>query len=143
MTNESGGQISLKEHYDALRAADERLRVALEGAAHDLREAIRVGDLALQAERVRSADQLEVSRATALAAALLAVKEKNEVALLTLEKQAALLAQQTIQDKKAANEWRGTVNDIISKMGGARMLWLAIAGAIGMGFLIWNQLRHQ
>jgi len=67
------GRISLKDHYDALRLADEKLR-----------EAIRVGDLALQTERDRRYAEKEAGRETALAAALLAVKEKNEAALASL-----------------------------------------------------------
>lgn len=125
------GRISLKEHYDALRLADEKLR-----------EAIRVGDLALQTERDRRYAEKEAGRETALAAALLAVKEKNEAALASLATATAVLAKTTTADKAAANEWRGTVNDIISKMGGARMLWAAIAGIIGLGFLVWNSLHE-
>lgn len=125
------GRISLKEHYDALRAADEKLR-----------EAVRLGDSALQAERDRRYSEKEADRGTALAAALLAVKERNEAALAALATATAVLAKTTVADKAAANEWRGTVNDIISKMGGARMLWGAIAGLIGLGLLIYNSTRN-
>jgi hypothetical protein len=124
------GRISLKDHYDALRLADEKLR-----------EAIRVGDLALQTERDRRYAEKEAGRETALAAALLAVKEKNEAALASLATATDVLAKTTVRDKEAANEWRGTVNDIISKMGGMRLMWVAIAGAITLGFLVWNNLH--
>jgi len=124
------GRISLKDHYDALRLADEKLR-----------EAIRVGDLALQTERDRRYAEKEAGRETALAAALLAVKEKNEAALASLATATDVLAKTTVRDKEAANEWRGTVNDIISKMGGMRLMWVAIAGAITFGFFVWNNLK--
>ena len=124
------GRISLKDHYDALRLADEKLR-----------EAIRVGDLALQTERDRRYAEKEAGRETALAAALLAVKEKNEAALASLATATDVLAKTTVRDKEAANEWRGTVNDIISKMGGMRLMWVVIAGAITFGFFVWNNLH--
>jgi len=124
------GRISLKDHYDALRLADEKLR-----------EAIRVGDLALQTERDRRYAEKEAGRETALAAALLAVKEKNEAALASLATATDVLAKTTVRDKEAANEWRGTVNDIISKMGGMRLMWVVIAGAITFGFFVWNNLK--
>ena len=124
------GRISLKDHYDALRLADEKLR-----------EAIPVGDLALQTERDRRYAEKEAGRETALAAALLAVKEKNEAALASLATATDVLAKTTVRDKEAANEWRGTVNDIISKMGGMRLMWVVIAGAITFGFFVWNNLK--
>jgi type IV secretory pathway VirB2 component (pilin) len=97
--------------------------------------------LALQTERDRRYAEKEAGRETALAAALLAVKEKNEAALQSLATATAVLAKTTIADKAAANEWRGTVNDIISQAGGARNLWAAIAAAIALGFLVWNGLH--
>lgn len=138
-----GEVITLKEHFDALREADAKLALALRDADAHLREAIRIGDLALQAERDRSTEQLETTRATALAAALLTVKEKNETAILSVAKAADVLALQSRADKAAANEWRGTVNDIISKVGGMRALWGIIAALIGLAFLVWNSLKSE
>lgn len=141
MTIDDDGRISLKDHYDALRAQDQRFADALREADGNLREAVRIGDLALQAERERSAEMLEATKETALAAALLTVKEKAEVSVLGLAKAADVLAHQTVADKAAANEWRGTVNDIISKMGGMKIMWGIIAGLIAIGFMIWNNVE--
>lgn len=147
-------RIALKEHNQLLREADQRLDKALRESdlrladelrtcSNTLREAIRTGDLALQAERERGEGLLEAARAAALAAALLAVKEKNELALETLANAAEVLAAQTAADKHAANEWRSTVNDIISKMGGMKIMWGVIAGLIGIGFMIWNNVQKN
>lgn len=103
--------VSLKEHFDALRAADQRLF-----------EALRSADATFDRERDR------------------AVEKATATALASIEKATALLASTYRSDKAQQNEWRGTINDVISKLGGMRALWGWIVAGISVGFVAWRSL---
>lgn len=72
-------------------------------------DALRQKDAEFQAERDRRYTEKDEDRSTAL-----------EAALKSIEKATDLLASAYRSDKAAQNEWRGTINDIMSKMGGEK-----------------------
>jgi len=96
-------------------------------------DALRDADARFQAERDRRYTVQDEARATAL-----------EAALRSIEKATDLLASAYRSDKAAQNEWRGTINDIMSKMSGkdtgATDLWKIIASVIGVAVTVGSVL---
>jgi hypothetical protein len=81
-------------------------------------------------------DALRLADQAAIGAALEAQKEAVRAALAAAEKASEKTETALKEYKSSANEWRGTINDILSKTGGAkaggRELWGYIAGALGL-----------
>ncbi len=73
-------------------------------------DALQEKEHAFQVERDRRYSEQDAARSTAL-----------EAALKSIEKATDLLASAYRSDKAAQNEWRGTINDIMSKMGGVKV----------------------
>jgi hypothetical protein len=89
---------TLKQHHDALREADNKFLYA-----------VLVGGFLLGHERDRRYTEKDEAREKALDAALVSIRTATDV-----------LASAYRSDKTAQNEWRATVNDIISKLGGGK-----------------------
>lgn len=111
---------TLKEHNDALRAADQKYNDAMRAADERLRAELRAADEKFDKERDR------------------AVQHATDTALASIEKATEVLARTYSTDKASQNEWRGTINDIISKLGGIRAMWGWIVGALGAAVMLWN-----
>lgn len=112
--------VPLKEHFDALRAADERYYSAMRDADQRLFHALREADQKFDHERDRAVE-------TAIAKAL-----------ASIERATGILAETYKSDKAQSNEWRGAINDIISRMGGMRTLWAALVGVVALAAVLWG-----
>lgn len=115
---------TLKEHNDALRAADQKYNDAMRAADERLRSELRAADEKFDKERDH------------------AVQHATDTALASIEKATEVLARTYSTDKASQNEWRATINDIISKLGGMRAMWGWIVAAIMMAFAAWKTLSQ-
>lgn len=95
---DGGGTIPVREYFEALRAADEKLRQALEAA-----------EKALEEERDRRYGEREMYNQKAI-----------EVARAESTQALVVIAEALKEYKQFSNEWRGTMDDVISRMTGSK-----------------------
>ena len=72
-------------------------------------------------------------------------KEALRAALASTDKMAEKTEEALKEYKQASNEWRSTVQDLVSRLqgkgAGAHQLWLVVGQLVGWGIVIWVALR--
>jgi len=80
-----------------------------------------------------------------LAIELKALKELLQTSLAWQKERAEMLAEQYRQDKGAQNEWRGTVNDLLSvikgRLGGISAAWGVLISILSVGIAVYAAIK--